>query len=109
MYGHRILYMIGFGWYAIWSVIAGVAVYSGDILFSVARAFQGLGCSLLVPNALAIVGRLYGASPKKNMIFALFGAAAPTGWMVGAVFSAIFAQLAWWPGLSLLLDLSAWG
>lgn len=97
MYGHRNLYMIGFGWYAIWSVIAGVAVYSGDILFSVARAFQGLGCSLLVPNALAIVGRLYGASPKKNMIFALFGAAAPTGWMAGAVFSAIFAQLAWWP------------
>ena len=97
MYGHRNLYMIGFAWYAVWSVIAGVAVYSGDILFSVARGFQGIGCSLLVPNALAIVGRLYGASPKKNMIFALFGAAAPTGWVAGAVFSAIFAQLAWWP------------
>ncbi|KAI7498849.1 MFS general substrate transporter [Hortaea werneckii] len=80
MYGHRNLYVVGFAWYAVWSVIAGVAVYSGDILFSIARAFQGIGCSLLVPNALAIVGRTYGASPKKNMIFALFGAAAPTGW-----------------------------
>ncbi|RMY51076.1 hypothetical protein D0863_14694 [Hortaea werneckii] len=97
MYGHRNLYVVGFAWYAVWSVIAGVAVYSGDILFSIARAFQGIGCSLLVPNALAIVGRTYGASPKKNMIFALFGAAAPTGWVVGAVFSSIFAQLAWWP------------
>ncbi|KAI6914629.1 MFS general substrate transporter [Hortaea werneckii] len=97
MYGHRNLYVIGFAWYAIWSVIAGVAVYSGDVLFSIARAFQGIGCSLLVPNALAIVGCTYGASPKKNMIFALFGAAAPTGWVVGAVFSSIFAQLAWWP------------
>lgn len=97
MYGHKRLYMIGFGWYAIWSIVAGVAVYSGDILFSTARAFQGIGCALLVPNALALVGRTYGASPKKNMIFALFGAAAPTGWVVGAVFSSILAQLAWWP------------
>ena len=89
--------MVGFAWYSVWSVIAGVAVYSGDVLFTIARAFQGIGCSLLVPNALAIVGRTYGASPKKNMVFALFGAAAPTGWVVGATFSAIFAQLAWWP------------
>jgi len=97
MYGHRNLYIVGFAWYAVWSVVAGVAVYSGDTLFSIARAFQGIGCALLVPNALALVGRTYGASPKKNMIFALFGAAAPTGWVVGAVFSSILAQLAWWP------------
>lgn len=97
MYGHRNLYMFGFAFYSIWSVVAGVAVYSGDILFSIARAFQGVGCALFVPNALAIVGMTYGASPKKNMVFALFGAAAPTGWVVGAVFSSIFAQLAWWP------------
>lgn len=31
------------------------------------------------------------------MVFALFGAAAPGGWVVGAVFSSILAQLAWWP------------
>lgn len=97
MYGHRNMYMIGFAWYAVWSMVAGVAVYSGDILFSVARGFQGIGPALLVPNALALVGRSYGASPRKNMVFALFGAAAPTGWTVGAVFASIFAQLAWWP------------
>ena len=97
MYGHRNLYMIGFVWYAVWSVVAGVSVYSGSILLNVSRAFQGIGCALLVPNALALVGRTYGTSPKKNMILALFGAAAPTGWVVGAVFSSILAQLAWWP------------
>ncbi|KAF2482551.1 hypothetical protein BDY17DRAFT_251335 [Neohortaea acidophila] len=97
MKGHRNLFMIGFAWYAVASVVAGVAVYSGEILFSIARAFQGIGCALLVPNALALVGRSYGASPKKNLIFALFGAAAPTGSVVGTVFGSIFAQLAWWP------------
>jgi MFS family permease len=31
------------------------------------------------------------------MIFSVFGATAPNGYMVGAIFSAIFAQLLWWP------------
>lgn len=91
------MYVIGFVWYAVWSVVAGVSVYSSSILFIVSRAFQGIGCALLVPNALALVGRTYGASPRKNMILALFGAAAPTGWVAGAVFSSILSQLAWWP------------
>ena len=97
MYGHKKLYIVGLAWYAVWSMVAGLAVYSGDILFSVARGFQGIGPAVMVPNALAIVGRLYPPCDKKNLVFALFGAAAPTGWVVGAVFSSIFAQLAWWP------------
>lgn len=97
MYGHRNIYIIGLVWYAVFSMVAGVSVFSGDILFSVARGLQGIGPALLVPNALALVGRTYPASDKKNMIFALFGAAAPTGWVMGAVFSSILAQLAWWP------------
>lgn len=97
MYGHRTICLVGYAWYAIWSVIAGVSIYSGDILFSFSRGMQGIGPALVVPNALALVGAAYGASPRKNMIFALFGAAAPTGWVVGAVFSSILAQLAWWP------------
>lgn len=31
------------------------------------------------------------------MVFSFFGAAAPNGYLVGAVFASIFAQLAWWP------------
>lgn len=31
------------------------------------------------------------------MIFSLFGAAAPSGFFLGALFSSLFAQLAWWP------------
>lgn len=97
IHGHKKLYIIGLGWYAVWSMVAGLSVYSGDILFSVARGFQGIGPAIMVPNALAIVGRTYPPCDKKNLIFALFGAAAPTGWVVGAAFSSIFAQLAWWP------------
>ncbi|CZT23488.1 related to Drug resistance protein YOR378W [Ramularia collo-cygni] len=97
MYGHRNLCLMGYAWYAVWSTIAGVSVYSGDILFSFSRGMQGIGPAIVVPNALALVGMAYGASPRKNMIFALFGASAPVGWVAGAVFSSILAQLAWWP------------
>lgn len=97
MYGHRTICIIGYAWYAVWSVVAGVAIYSGNNLFIVSRAMQGCGPALVVPNALALVGMTYGESPRKNMVFALFGAAAPTGWVAGAVFSSILAQLAWWP------------
>ena len=54
---HRNLYMAGFIWYALWSIIAGVSVYDSTILFIVSRAFPGIRCALLVPNALALVGR----------------------------------------------------
>lgn len=76
--GHRNLFVVGFCWYALWSLIAGFSVYSGSIMLSVCRGFQGIGPAIIVPNALALVGRQYPMGDKKNMVFALFGAAAPT-------------------------------
>lgn len=51
---------------------------------------------MVVPNALALVGMVYRASPSKNIILASFGAVAPTGWVVGAAFLLILAQLTWY-------------
>lgn len=50
-----------------------------------------------MPNALAILGRVYANGTRKDMVFSIFGATAPNGFLVGALFSAIFAQFAWWP------------
>lgn len=97
MYGHKKVYLIGWAWYAIWSLIAGLSVYSGSILFSVARGVQGIGPALLVPNGLAIIGRTYPMGQRRNIVFSLFGACAPIGATFGALFSAMFSQLSWWP------------
>lgn len=96
IYGHKRLFLLGFLWLAVWSLIAGFSVYSSFTLLAVCRGFQGIGGALCTPNALALVGRTYDGD-KRNMVFALFGASAPIGWTLGAVFSAIFAQLVWWP------------
>ncbi|KAK5128198.1 MFS multidrug transporter-like protein [Cryomyces antarcticus] len=97
MYGHKKLLLVGWAWFAAWSLITGFSYASGSTMFTVARAFQGIGPSLLVPNAMALVGSTFPMGMKRNIVFSCFGAAGPTGFVVGAVFSSLLAQLAWWP------------
>ncbi|KAL2833703.1 major facilitator superfamily-domain-containing protein [Aspergillus cavernicola] len=97
LFGYHRMFIIGFLWLALWSLIAGLSVYSNYILFIFARVLQGLGPAMLLPNGLAILGATYAPGRKKDMVFALFGAMAPNGAIIGAVFAALFSQLAWWP------------
>lgn len=97
LFGYRRIFLSGFLWIAVWSLVAGLSVYSNHILFIFARVLQGIGAAMLLPNGLAILGATYPPGKKKAMIFALFGAVAPNSAVLGAVFSAIFSQLAWWP------------
>ena len=97
VFGHRRIFIIGYLWLALWSLIAGLSVYSGEILFDICRGFQGIGPALLLPNALAILGRTYRPGRRKDMVFSIFGSTAPGGFVIGALFSGLFGQLAWWP------------
>jgi MFS family permease len=98
MYGHKRIFIIGWLWFAVSSFITGFSYASSNIvLFSVCRAFQGIGPALLVPNAIALLARNFAVGTQRNTAFACFGAAGPTGATAGAVFTALIAQLAWWP------------
>ncbi|KKK17232.1 hypothetical protein AOCH_007417 [Aspergillus ochraceoroseus] len=106
-FGYHRMYLIGFVWLAGWSLVAGLSVYSNYMLFIVARVLQGLGPAMLLPNGLALLGATYAPGKKKDMIFALFGATAPNGSIIGAVFAALFSQLAWWPWTYWTMTISA--
>jgi len=99
LYGHKKFFIAGFLWFGLWSLLAGFSVYvrSSSIFFDVCRAMQGIGPAFLLPNAIAILGRTYKQGRRQEMVFSLFGATAPGGFVVGAIFSSLFAQLAWWP------------
>lgn len=97
IYGYKKMLIIGFSWFSLWSMIAGLAVYSNHVLFNFARAFQGMGPAICLPNALAILGSVYAPGPRKAMVFALFGATAPGGAVIGSLFAALFSELVWWP------------
>ena len=96
IYGYKRMLIIGFSWFSLCSMMAGLAVYSNHVLFTFARVLSGLGPAILLPNALAILGASYAPGPRKAMVFSIFGATAPGGALVGATFAGIF-NLAWWP------------
>lgn len=102
VYGHKILFLIGWAWFALSSLLCGFAPMvqqadmDGSIFFVVARALQGIGPAICMPNGLALMGTTYPPGKKKNMLFALFGACAPAGFVIGATFSSILAQKGSW-------------
>lgn len=91
MYGHKRVFMFGWLWFSLCSIICGFS--KTTIQLSAFRALQGIGPALLVPNAMALVGRTFPMGMKRNLVFSLFGACGPLGWVTGALFSSICAQL----------------
>ncbi|PYH99817.1 MFS general substrate transporter [Aspergillus ellipticus CBS 707.79] len=96
--GHKRLFVAAWGWFSVWALLAGISVYSGSqVFFDICRACQGIAAAALVPSALAILGTVYKPGPRKNLAFSLYASGAPIGFTLGAVFSAMLAQLATWP------------
>jgi MFS family permease len=98
IYGHKLLVIIGFGIFSTFSLLVGIAVFvKNDIYFDIMRAFQGIGPATLLPNAVALLARAYPNGKRKSFVFSMFGATAPTGFILGALFASIFAEFVWWP------------
>lgn len=96
VFGWKRMLIWGYVWFGIWSIVAGLSWYSDHVLFVFARIFQGIGPAVTLPNGLALLGGLYKPGNRKNMAFAVFGATAPAGSIVGAAFGGVWA-LTWWP------------
>lgn len=95
MFGHRLMVSIGFVWTAISQMIAGLVAQftESHIGFDILRGFHGIGSAILLPNAIAILARLYQpGSLKKFISFCAFAATAPNGFVLGGVFSSLLAQ-----------------
>ncbi|CAF3562425.1 unnamed protein product [Fusarium graminearum] len=99
IFGYKRIFVIGFVWFAVWSMVCGLASYSNHVLFVFARVFQGIGPALAMPNGLAILGASYNPGAKKAIAFALFGACAPGGAVFGSAFAGLFVlgDPSWWP------------
>ncbi|KAK5703999.1 multidrug-resistance type transporter aminotriazole resistance [Elasticomyces elasticus] len=112
VFGYKRMLVIGYTWFALWSMVAGLAIYSNYVLFVFARVLQGIGPAICLPNGLALLGALYEPGNRKNMCFAIFGACAPGGSILGAAAGGVFA-LAWWPwtfwSFAITLAITAFG
>ncbi|CAF1143787.1 unnamed protein product [Adineta ricciae] len=98
IFGHKLLVIIGYVMFSIFSLLTAMAAYvNNGIYFHIMRAFQGIGPTMLLPNAVALLARAYPVGLRKSIVFSIFGATAPAGFILGAAFGSLFAQLVWWP------------
>lgn len=84
------MFMFGWVWLAIWSLACGFA--PNAVSFDIFRALSGIGPSILMPNAAALLAHGWKEQWKKNLAFAIFGAIAPAGFVVGAATGAVITE-----------------
>ncbi|KAF4453579.1 hypothetical protein F53441_3825 [Fusarium austroafricanum] len=101
--GQRYTFIIGYFWFALWSLLAGLSVYvhtsnaGGAVFFCFCRAMQGVGPSLIIPNGYGMLVRAYPPGPRKMLAMGLFDASVPFGLVLGSVMTGLFANYASWP------------
>ncbi len=61
-----------------------------------ARAGQGFGAALAVPNALAILSRTFAERPQRNRALGIFGAAAGVAAIAGSILGGLLEQGPGW-------------
>ncbi|CDS82412.1 related to aminotriazole resistance protein [Sporisorium scitamineum] len=103
MVGHKSVVILGYAMLSLWSMIAGLTHYTGSyIFFDVCRAMQGLACAILLPNSLAILGRVFAPGTyAKHLSFSFFAATAPNGFLTGALFTTLMdmnSSMGWYWG-----------
>ncbi|KAM0275920.1 hypothetical protein ACHAQH_007262 [Verticillium albo-atrum] len=94
MYGGYAVFNAGLIWMLVWCLIAGFS--QNYIMLIVCRALQGLGCAAFLPAGIMLLGRTYRPGPRKNLVFAIYGAFAPLGFFIGILFGGIAGESLTW-------------
>ncbi|KAJ4343518.1 hypothetical protein N0V87_000285 [Didymella glomerata] len=94
MYGGYIVFVSGFIWLLVWTIIAGFS--QNYIMLIFCRALQGFGPAAFLPSGIMLLGSIYRPGPRKNLVFSLYGAFAPVGFFTGIFFAGVSAQFTTW-------------
>ena len=63
------------------------------------RALQGLGPAAFLPSGVMLMGSTYRPGPRKNLVFSIYGGAAPLGFFIGVFIAGVtgsFLQFGWY-------------
>ena len=107
IYGGYPVYVGGLAWFCMWSLIAGFS--QNLLMLDFCRALQGLGTAAFLPSGVLLMGSIYRPGPRKNLVFSLYGGAAPLGFFVGIFFAGLtgqFLRFGWYFWIGTLLVFS---
>ncbi|KAI4718751.1 putative MFS multidrug transporter [Aureobasidium sp. EXF-10727] len=91
--GHRV-FLSGLTWLIVWSIIAGFSI--NPLMLDLCRALQGFGPAAFLPTGVQLLGSLYRPGPRKNLVFAIYGASAIFGFFGGILIAGIVGQFLRW-------------
>jgi MFS family permease len=94
IYGGYPTYLVGVVWLAVWSFIAGFS--TNELMLNTCRGLQGLGPAAFLPSGVMLLGSIYRPGPRKNLVFSIYGACAPTGFFVGIFFAGLTGEYTTW-------------
>lgn len=93
-YGHKRFFMVGLLWFSVWSLVCGLS--HSVILLCVARAMQGLGAALTIPNSLALIQFTYTEEIEKSRALSVFSSSGALGFGIGLVLGGVFTATIGW-------------
>ena len=97
MYGGYPVYLFGLAWFSVWSVVGGFS--KNYLMLVICRALQGLGPAAFLPSGLMLIGSIYRPGPRKNLVFSIYGGAAPLGFFMGIFVAGLtgsFLRFGWY-------------
>lgn len=104
--GYKNIYIVSYLNLAIWSILCGISSYTKSIIFfDVCRGMQGLSFALATPNSLALIGHYFPNGKAKIFTFAMFGAVAPGGMYIGALWDSLFVLRSTWQWMFYILGI----
>ncbi|KAL2002686.1 hypothetical protein VTN02DRAFT_6169 [Thermoascus thermophilus] len=90
MFGGYVVYVGGFLWTTVWSLILGFS--RNMFMLIVCRALQGLGLAAFLPSGVMLLASVYRPGPRKNLVFSLYGACAVLGFFGGIFIAGLCAE-----------------
>ncbi|KOS21795.1 Drug resistance protein [Escovopsis weberi] len=94
IYGGRAVFLAGHAWLMLWSLICGFS--KSYVMLIVCRAMQGVGVAAFMPAGLFLFSQTYRPGPRKNRVFAIWGAFASVGFYSGIFIGAVSTQYLNW-------------
>jgi EmrB/QacA subfamily drug resistance transporter len=92
--GRRLVFMVGLGAFAAFSLLAGFAT-SPEMLI-VARLLQGAAGAILSPSVYSIVSVMFAEGSERNKALGILGAVAGSGAAIGVLLGGVFTQYVGW-------------
>ena len=98
--GSRTIFLVGFALFTLASTLCSLAPTL--LVLQIARAVQGLGAALLVPNSLALLNTIYTDARKRAQASGIWAAVASIGALSGPLLGGVLVNAFGWRSIFLI-------